>query len=32
MKRRASILIGLLWCIALLSVVVVGALHTAQMD
>ncbi len=32
MPQRASILIGLLWCIALLSVVVVGALHTAQMD
>ena len=32
MPRRASILIGLLWCVALLSVVVVSVLHTAQMD
>jgi DNA uptake protein ComE-like DNA-binding protein len=31
-QNRASILIGLLWCVALLSVVVVGVLHTAQMD
>src|ERR1700744_1027392 len=30
--RHASILIGLLWCVALLSVVVVGVLHTAQID
>lgn len=29
---RASILVGLLWCLALLSVVVVGVLHTARMD
>ncbi|MGH7953827.1 MAG: helix-hairpin-helix domain-containing protein [Limisphaerales bacterium] len=32
MKKRASILIGLLWCVALLAVVVVGVLHTARMD
>jgi competence ComEA-like helix-hairpin-helix protein len=33
MKRtRASILVGLLWCLALLAVVVVGVLHTARMD
>ena len=32
MRNRASILIGLLWCVALLSVIVVGVLHTAQMD
>lgn len=34
MKRqpRASILIGLLWCVALLSVAVVSVLHTARMD
>jgi competence ComEA-like helix-hairpin-helix protein len=33
MKRsRASILVGLLWCLALLSVVVIGVLHTARMD
>ncbi len=31
-NRRASVLIGLLWCLALLSVVVVGALHTARLD
>jgi DNA uptake protein ComE-like DNA-binding protein len=31
-QTRASILIGLLWCVALLSVVVVGVLHTAQID
>ena len=32
MRNRASILIGLLWCVALLSLVVVGVLYTAQMD
>lgn len=33
MKRsQASILVGLLWCLALLSVVVVGVLHTSRMD
>lgn len=32
MRNRASILIGLLWCVALLAVVVVGVLHTARMD
>jgi competence ComEA-like helix-hairpin-helix protein len=32
MSERASILIGLLWCLAILSVVVVGTLHTAEMD
>ncbi len=32
MRTRASILVGLLWCLALLSLVVVGALHTARMD
>jgi DNA uptake protein ComE-like DNA-binding protein len=31
-RNRASILIGLLWCVALLAVVVVGVLHTARMD
>lgn len=30
--RRASILVGLLWVLALLSVVVIGVLHTARMD
>jgi competence ComEA-like helix-hairpin-helix protein len=29
---RGSVLIGLLWCLALLSVVVIGVLHTARMD
>jgi len=33
MKReQGSILVGLLWCLALLSVIVVGVLHTARMD
>jgi DNA uptake protein ComE-like DNA-binding protein len=33
MKRnRASILVGVLWCVALLSLLVVGVLHTAHMD
>src|SRR5438046_10341904 len=32
MKRNASVLIGLLWCFALLSVVVVGSLYTARLD
>ena len=31
-SRRGSILVGLLWCLALLSVVVIGVLHTARMD
>jgi DNA uptake protein ComE-like DNA-binding protein len=32
MENRASILIGLLWCVMLLAVIVVGVLHTARMD
>ena len=32
MRNRASILIGLLWCLTLLALVVVGVLHTARMD
>jgi general secretion pathway protein K len=32
MRTQASILVGLLWCLALLSVVVIGVLHTARMD
>jgi DNA uptake protein ComE-like DNA-binding protein len=32
MRQNASILIGLLWCLALLSVMAVGVLHTARMD
>jgi len=30
--QNASILVGLLWCLALLSVVVIGVLHTSRMD
>ena len=30
--KRGSILVGLLWCLALLSLIVVGVLHTARMD
>ena len=29
---RGSILVGVLWCLALLSVVVISVLHTARMD
>jgi len=32
MRQKASILVGLLWCLALLSVMAVGVLHTARMD
>ncbi len=32
MRTRASILVGLLWCLALLSLVVVGVLHSVRMD
>jgi len=32
MRTRASILVGLLWCVALLSLVVVSLLHIARMD
>jgi DNA uptake protein ComE-like DNA-binding protein len=32
MRKNASILVGLLWCLALLSVIVIGVLHTARMD
>ncbi len=31
-RSRASVLVGLLWCLALLSVVVIGVLHTASLD
>src|SRR3954452_18165301 len=31
-RRSASVLVGLLWCVALLSVVVIGVLHTARLD
>src|SRR2546429_248558 len=30
--RRASVLVGLLWCLAILSVVVVGVLRSARLD
>lgn len=32
MSSRGSVLVGVLWCVALLSVVVIGTLHTAQLD
>lgn len=32
MHPRGSVLVGVLWCLALLSLVVVGGLHTARMD
>ncbi|HEY3856499.1 MAG TPA: helix-hairpin-helix domain-containing protein [Verrucomicrobiae bacterium] len=32
MREKASILVGLLWCLALLSVAVLGILHTSRMD
>jgi len=31
-SRNGSILVGVLWCLALLSVVVVGILHTTRLD
>ncbi len=31
-RQHASILVGLLWCVALLSLVVVGVLHTSRID
>ncbi|HEX3800342.1 MAG TPA: helix-hairpin-helix domain-containing protein [Verrucomicrobiae bacterium] len=32
MRQRGSILVGLLWCVVLLALIVVGVLHTATMD
>ena len=32
MRTRSSILVGLLWCVALLSVVVIGVLHLVRLD
>lgn len=32
MRNRGSILVGLLWCLALLSLVVIGVLHTSRSD
>src|SRR5512144_180980 len=31
-RQRASILVGLLWCLAVVAVVVIGVLHTARLD
>ena len=31
-RERGSMLVGLLWCVALLSLLVIGVLHTARMD
>lgn len=31
-KNHASVLVGLLWCLALLSIVVIGTLHTSRID
>ena len=31
-RRTASVLVGLLWCLALLSVVVIGVLYNARLD
>jgi competence ComEA-like helix-hairpin-helix protein len=31
MKTKGSVLVGLLWCLALLTVVVIGLLHTAHL-
>jgi len=32
MRAKASVLVGVLWCLALLSVVVIGVLHTSRID
>src|SRR5271156_4428323 len=32
MRQRGSILVGVLWCMVLLSLLVIGVLHTARMD
>src|SRR5438093_13474496 len=31
-RAEASILVGVLWCLALLSIIVIGLLHTARID
>ena len=31
-RAEASILVGVLWCLALLSIIVIGLLHTARLD
>src|ERR1700689_5030808 len=32
MRASGSILVGVLWCMVLLSLLVIGVLHTARMD
>ena len=32
MKRRASVLVAVLWCVALLSVIVIGALYSTRLS
>lgn len=32
MRAKASVLVGLLWCVALLSIVVIGVLHLARLN
>jgi len=32
MRQKGSILVGVLWCMVLLSILVIGVLHTARMD
>jgi competence ComEA-like helix-hairpin-helix protein len=32
MRREASVLVGVLWCLALLSVVVISGLHASRLD
>ena len=32
MSSRASVLVALLWCVALLALIVVGVLHTSRLD
>ena len=32
MRRQGSVLVALLWCLAILSVIVVGALHSTSMS
>ena len=31
-SKQGSVLVGVLWCLALLSVVVIGVLHSARLD
>jgi DNA uptake protein ComE-like DNA-binding protein len=31
-RKKGSVLVGLLWCLALLSVLVIGVLHTSRLD